>query len=710
MLLRPRSLSPEALHKRLKWRLVAVSVLLLIVVGLVTWNVANDAQSRVIQYQAVKLAEVVARQAASARSVYTTQVVEKLRRDGFGAAEGYAHMTGYVALPAQFLKMLGQSATTESDGLYRYRPLSKWNLDEDQGLSDDFQRWAWKFIEAQDQAQPTGPIDWEPLWRIENIDGVRTLRYMRADPATSAACVSCHNKHEQRPEIVARRVNSNVETGKQWAQHQLLGAIEVNIPLDKVETLAFVENKQTLSVIVGVVVSGLLIIGFFVFTDVTRAHTMAQQLSWHARHDVLTGMANRGEFEFLLEQALIKTRAHDETHALLFIDLDQFKIINDTSGHTVGDELLRQIGATLKSKIRKIDTLARLGGDEFGVLLEGCTLQTAVKIAEDLCKAVRDFRFVWNHRTFEIGASIGLVMVNRDSESVAALMSAADVACYAAKDAGRNRVHVFTDSDTEIDKRRTELEWASRITRALKEGWFSLAVQKGQALRPDLPYRSYSEILLRMVDENGKAVPILTVIRSAERYDLMPAVDRWVLRKVCTLLTSGHLQTEDRELIAINISGMSVNDDNFLAFARAELKACGALAKRICFELTETAAIRNFAKATEFMRALKTFGCCFALDDFGSGLSSFGYLKNLSVDFIKIDGNFISTMIDDKIGRAMVEAIAQIGRVMGIPIIAEGVENESLLNLVKEVGIEYAQGFTLHYPEPIQQAFRRRKA
>jgi diguanylate cyclase (GGDEF)-like protein len=694
--------SPESVLAGLKPRMVLFSAILLVLVGLVTWRVAFDAQARIIEYQAVNLAEVVARQAASTRAVYTENVVEKLRDDGFGAHEDYAGRRGFVALPAQFLKMLGQSATADSAGLYRYRALSKWNLAQEQGLSDSFQRWAWSELEAQDRPDPRAPIAWQAKWRIETLDGVRTLRYMRADPALGPACVSCHNMHEQRPEIMARRSQSGVATGKQWRQHQLLGAMEVSIPLDKVETFASGETSRTMGIVVGVVVAGLLIIGFFAFTDVTRARSMARQLAWHARHDSLTGMINRTELEWRLEKLLQRAHENGSVHALLFMDLDQFKVINDTSGHAVGDELLRQIGAVLKDQIRSSDTLARLGGDEFGVLIEHCPPESAREIADRLRQTVQDSRFVWDGRTYEIGASIGLVMVDRHSRSAAALMSAADVACYAAKDAGRNRVHVYTQGDSEIGQRQAELEWASRIARALKENWFQLVIQDGISLRPDVAYRRYSEVLLRMNDEHGKPVPIQTVIGAAERYGLMPTIDRWVLNEVCALLARGKLKLEEGRVIAINISGSSVSDEGFLEYAAGKMRMCGANAARICFELTETAAVRNFARAKEFIGTLREFGCHFALDDFGSGLSSFGYLRNLPVNFLKVDGNFVRNIEHDAIDRNLVQAITQIGHVMRIPIVAEWVENDAVLEIVKGFGVDYAQGYGVNRPRPIE--------
>jgi EAL domain-containing protein (putative c-di-GMP-specific phosphodiesterase class I) len=337
------------------------------------------------------------------------------------------------------------------------------------------------------------------------------------------------------------------------------------------------------------------------------------------------------------------------------------------------------------------------------VLLECCPAERARPIAEKLCQTVREFRFVWDGRTFDIGASIGLVIVNRDSESVTALMSAADVACYAAKDAGRNRVHLYARSDADIGQRHTELQWASRITRALEENWFRLVVQEGIALRDDVAYRSYAEVLLRMNDEHGKPVPIHAVIGAAERYDLMPAIDRWVLNEVCTLLARGRLKLKPGTIVAINISGMSVSDPGFLEFACRQLARCGASAHFICLEITETAAVRNFTQATEFMRTLRGYGCHFALDDFGSGLSSFGYLKNLPVQFLKIDGNFVRDMENDVVARTMVKSIAEIARVMRLPIVAEWVESPAILEMVRAYGIDYAQGYAVNKPRPIEE-------
>src|SRR5262249_27653953 len=279
--------------------------------------------------------------------------------------------------------------------------------------------------------------------------------------------------------------------------------------------------------------------------------------------------------------------------------------------------------------------------------------------------------------------------------------------CYAAKDAGRNRVHLYTRGDASIGQRHTDLQWASRITRALEENWFRLVVQEGIALRPDVAHSRYAEVLLRMNDEHGKPVPIHTVIGAAERYNLMPAIDRWVLNEVCTLLAQRRLKLQPGTIVAINISGMSVSDPGFLEFACRRLESCGVAAQRICLEITETAAVRNFTQATEFMRTLRGYGCHFALDDFGAGLSSFGYLKNLPVQFLKLDGNFVRDMEKDVVDRTMVKSIADIGRVMRLPIVAEWVENATILEMVRAFGIEYAQGYAVNRPRPIEEFLER---
>ncbi len=445
-----------------------------------------------------------------------------------------------------------------------------------------------------------------------------------------------------------------------------------------------------------------------VFHDVTTARSLARKLTWQASHDALTGLVNRREFESCLAQSLIHATSQNQQHALCYLDLDQFKIVNDTCGHMVGDELLRQLTALFQVQIRSTDTLARLGGDEFGILLNHCSLESALPIAKMLCESIRAFRFVWQDKTFKLGVSIGLVEINEKSESVTSLLSAADAACYAAKNNGRNRVHIYQADDTELMQQQGEMEWVARITQALEENRFCLYYQ------PIVPITQchngeHYEVLLRLVDEVGNLLSPIAFMRSAERYNLMQTLDRWVIRTL--FATQGHHYRETWKacqlnkvncgcLYAINLSGASINDEQFIEFLHEQFELYQIPPALICFEITETVAIANLVKAVQFIHSLREIGCHFALDDFGSGMSSFAYLKNLPVDFLKIDGSFIQHIVDDPINLAMVEAINQIGHLMGIKTIAEFVENEEILAKITALGVDYAQGYGIAEPRP----------
>jgi len=443
--------------------------------------------------------------------------------------------------------------------------------------------------------------------------------------------------------------------------------------------------------------AGAIIGAVMVFHDVAHARRMAQQLSYQASHDALTDLFNRVEFERQLQEALDGARNERRQHVLCYLDLDQFKIVNDTCGHVAGDELLRQITTILQGKIRDTDVLARLGGDEFGILLKYCDPQHARYIADSVCLAVKDFRFVWGEHSFESGVSIGLVTITEDSQSVSDALSAADVACYAAKDKGRNQTHMYQPDDRELQQRRGEMQWVSRIRRAIDEDRFRLYYQTIVPLNPHGGRETHRELLIRLLDEEGKLVPPMAFIPAAERYNLMPDIDRWVIRNSFKLL--GPQFSGDCDWICtINLSGQSLCDESFLSFVARQVELSGVNPDRLCFEITETAAVANLAKASRFISVLKEMGCRFALDDFGSGLSSFAYLKNLKVDYLKIDGSFIKDMMTDPIDHALVDAINQIGHVIGIQTIAEFVENTEILEAVRKLGVDYAQGYGVAKP------------
>jgi len=448
--------------------------------------------------------------------------------------------------------------------------------------------------------------------------------------------------------------------------------------------------------------NGRLVGAVMVFHDVSQERRLQRALAYQATHDALTGLINRREFESRLNDALQAVRDDPSvSHVLLYLDLDQFKVVNDTCGHQAGDRLLKQITSVVQTRIRTTDVLARLGGDEFGVLLADCTLETASRIAENLRQAIRDFRFVWQDRVMNVGVSIGLAEINGSVETLAAVMSAADVACYSAKDSGRNRVQTYRQG--RAPERHREMQWVSRINRACDEDRLELLCQTIVPIRSGVEKLRHFELLLRMRDERGTLVQPSEFIPAAERFNLMPAIDRWVVRQACSRLAYRRSDAERQPfMLAINVSATTLNDEQFLDFVLGEIASSDVSPGALCFELTEAAAMTSLAAATHFIRELRDRGCRFSLDDFGSGLSSFIFLKNLPVDFLKIDGQFMHNVTRDHIDRSMVEAIAQIGESMGIRTIAERVDSAEVLAQLADIGIQYAQGHYIGAPQPVE--------
>ncbi len=438
---------------------------------------------------------------------------------------------------------------------------------------------------------------------------------------------------------------------------------------------------------------------FAAVEDITESRALSQQLRFQTAHDSLTGLVNRREFEIRLARALESAEGGRSEHAMCYLDLDQFKIINDTCGHVAGDELLRRLGRVLAQQIRSQDTLARLGGDEFGVLLEDCSIQVAEGVASALRRTIEDFRFAWKKQVFGIGVSIGVVPIQGLGQTVSNILSAADAACYAAKDRGRNRVHIYHRGDVDLARRHGEMRWVTRIQSALEENRFELARQPIVPLSASAGENVHYELLLRMRDENGNIVPPGTFLPAAERYNLSVKLDRWVVREAFRLMTQDPDHLEKVLLYSINLSGVSLTDEDFLIFVTSEIASTGLPPANVCFEITETAAIANLSGAMRFIEVLRRIGCRFALDDFGSGLSSFAYLKSLPVDFLKIDGVFVKDIVEDPIDRELVRSINEIGHVMGKHTIAEFVESEEILTTLGEIGVDYAQGFQIGEPK-----------
>ncbi len=438
-----------------------------------------------------------------------------------------------------------------------------------------------------------------------------------------------------------------------------------------------------------------------VVEDVSETRELTRRLSYQASHDPLTGLANRTAFDRHLQQAMEEVKNEGTAMALCYLDLDQFKLINDTCGHIAGDELLRQLASILHQQVRESDLVARLGGDEFGILLHGCSLDDAEHIAQQIGRAVGGFRFTWEGRSFRLGVSIGVVPLDEETADLMQALSAADMACYEAKEKGRNCVHVYRPMDKDIRHRREEMDWVSRIREALAEDRFVLYGQPIVAVGG--PSRTlHREVLLRLRDEDGHIVSPGAFLPAAERYGLMPDIDLWVLDH--TLKALARSADEGNEVLAVNLSGQSMAKSHFLEDVVDRLAKADVDPARLCFEITETAAISNMEHAARFISILQGMGCCFALDDFGSGMSSFAYLKQLPVNYLKIDGSYVHDMDRNPVDHAMVEAVNSIGHAMGMQTIAEYVENEQILAALEALGVDFAQGFGIARPAPLAGA------
>ncbi|MDC3946778.1 EAL domain-containing protein [Pseudomonas aeruginosa] len=442
-----------------------------------------------------------------------------------------------------------------------------------------------------------------------------------------------------------------------------------------------------------------------VLHDMTRERQYMARLSWQATHDALTGLTNRREFEYRLQIALERLERNSGRHALMFLDLDQFKLVNDTCGHAAGDELLRQVCTLLQQGLREGDTLARLGGDEFGILLENCPAEKAVEIADHLRKTIQDLHFTWSGQPFNCTVSVGLVHLLPGISTLEEALRSADMACYMAKEKGRNRVQVFHQDDVELSMRFGEMTWVQRIHLALEEDRFSLYAQPIVPLGEGAEEGLHVELLLRLRDEGGRLVPPLSFIPAAERYGLMTLIDRWVVENAFRTLVerAQDPRAEPIGTCAINLSGATIGDESFLQFLTELFARYRIPPQTICFEVTETVAVANLASAIRFINELKDTGCRFSLDDFCAGMSSFIYLKHLPVDYLKIDGSFVKDMLEDPIDRAMVQVINHIGHVMGKRTIAEFVETVEVMEALREIGIDYAQGLAIGAPLPFSR-------
>lgn len=441
-----------------------------------------------------------------------------------------------------------------------------------------------------------------------------------------------------------------------------------------------------------------------VMHDVTEIRGLTKRMSYQATHDALTGLINRREFERRLEEALQSVREQNVTHVLCYLDLDRFKPVNDTCGHIAGDSLLRSVAALIREKVRESDAVARLGGDEFGVLLLGCPLDKARQIADDVCTAVRDFRFVWQDKVFQIGVSIGLVEIGRDSASIEDLLGAADSACYVAKQEGRGQVHVYSARDEVSARQRGEIYWLRQLQAALRENRFDLYVQPILAVAGRAGTGPALEVFLRLTDETGKLVQPQQFIGAAERYHLMGSLDRWVVRTTLAALAQGSIRLPEGRSCTINLSAQSLGEDDFLEFVVECLDQSQVAPSQVCFEVSETALMADKERAERFASVLHGMGCQFGLDDFGSGVGALASLRGLDIDYLKIDGAYTHDLRADGLNGQVVAAITRLAKTVGFKVVAEQVEAQADFDALREMGVDYIQGYYVERPHRIGEA------
>ena len=438
--------------------------------------------------------------------------------------------------------------------------------------------------------------------------------------------------------------------------------------------------------------------------DVTEIRGLTQKMSYQAAHDPLTGLINRREFERRIEQSFSTVRDDGVSHILCYLDLDRFKAVNDTCGHLAGDNLLREIAGLIKEQVRESDSVARLGGDEFGLLLVRCPLDKARQIADDVCRVVRDHRFVWQDKIFTVGVSIGLVEVGRDSSSVGDLLAAADSACYIAKQQGRGQVHMYSAKDEATARQRGEIHWLQQLQNALKENHFQIFTQPIIAVAGHVASGPAVEVLLRLRDADSSLVPPSRFMKAAERYQLMGAIDRWVVQAALAAIGQGTIRLPDRRSCAINLSAQTLGDESFLEFVVEALDHSKVNPEQICFEMSETAVTADLDRARRFIAVLHGLGCQFGIDDFGSGVGSLAGLRGLAIDFLKIDGAYTHELTSDTVNHQVVAAVTQLARTVGFKVIAEQVEEQADFDALRDLQVDFIQGYFIDRPAPLGQA------
>lgn len=681
----------KALGMRVKLRcqVMIMSVVFLVVVSLVTWTVISRSQDALIEQEAVKLAEIVADQAEVARRVYNRLAVAKLEEDGTGSSAESDKLEGHIPLPAQFLRAMSEETQSVPDTPFSFKPVSRWNLVEDQGIVDDFQQWAWNELKAQEAMAVNDPSQWQPVWRIEKENGRQSLRYMVADPAVSASCVSCHNAYEARPEIAARRIADGMAPGKQWALGELLGAFDVTVDLDQVIALASTQTQSGLLTMAAVTIICLLGLAMLVYTEFARNREQTSELSYQARHDMLTGLPNRLYLELEAEQ--IRTR--QQPFAIMLLDLDNFKQINDTLGHQAGDAVLKESSVRVRDAVMNEGFVARLGGDEFAVLLPGASRDQAVAVADRIAAAVEPGMQIEGYDV-AVGASIGISLSPEHGEAVSELFRCADVAMYLAKSAGLcNTVYDASHDDFHVSK----LLLNNELREAVLSGAITASFQPKYCLKTGDMIGV--EALARWTNASGESVDPEVFIPMAEKLGLMKALTSQMLD--VSLRACRSWQDSGYDLsVSVNLSATCLHETGLVAKVEQGLDAYGLKPHHLVLELTEYALMRDREPelSIKVLEALYELGVLISIDDYGNGHTSLTYLTKVPIGELKLDSSFTMRLKQSRKDALVVEATLALARSLGLRIVAKGVEGPEMLNQLCAIGCDQAQGKFLCRP------------
>lgn len=681
---------------RLRFHVLLISIVFLVLVSMVTWEVVSRSQEALIEFEAVKLAEIIADQASAARSAYAELAVSKLRNDGLGASEASDDLEGHIPLPAQFLRELSRRSQLDPNAVFSFRPISRWNLVPEQGIVDDFQKWAWAKLESQQSNKASGPIEWSPVWRIDEINGEHMLRYLRSDPASSPSCVNCHNALEMRPDVIARRIDAGADIRKQWKLNDLLGAIEINIPLDQAVTMARTQTQQGLFIVVGVTVIGLIGVVLLVFIDSARNRAMTTRLTYQAHHDSLTGLPNRSYFE--LEVARLIEDSDPLT--VMLLDLDNFKQINDTLGHHAGDTVLRESSVRIAESIPEPGFVARLGGDEFAIILHHADREKVDNVAADVGKAIGQ-AFEIEHYTAALGVSIGIALYPSHGDELAELLRCADVAMYFAKNAGiTSSIYDATHDHNHLSK----LLLKNVLRDVVVAEKIAVYFQPKYCLRSGR--MTGFEALARWFSDDYGNIPPDVFIPMTESLGLINDLTSSILEQ--SLKECYRWRENGFDLtVSVNISTVSLNDRSIVDMIENALSSTNLPSNALIIEVTESMMMSKPERAIDILRQISDLGVNVSIDDYGTGFCSLSYLTTLPITELKLDKSFIQKLKTHEKDALVVKATLDLAQSLDMKMVAEGVEDAETLDYLYDIGCDMVQGYFLCRPLSLKEMDRR---